>query len=201
LNRSESEQLPVLDGFLFNPRLLYAPNRYLPLALQNLMPYRNHNYQPRFYTAPPDPTVAIGAGLTVDTQLRIVPGSVIVAARFCTLNGFPANQVMYLLNDADTQRKFTDGKSRYVNCNSLVPTGASGSPYCLLPNPYFVSGDREKSDGGGVITVSLTNISATTPVNCQFLMVVLEPTQIVTEHASGSVMIPGWNGHGRQGVV
>jgi len=180
----------TLGGFLLNPRLVYAPNRYLPLALQGVIPYNNHLYQPRFYLSPPDPTVPIGAGLTLDFQNRIIPGSVIVGARFTTLNGFPANQVMYLLRDSDTQKSFVDGESRFLNCQMLVPTGASGAPYCLFAKPYMVSGDVKKPDGGGVITVSLTNISTTDAVQCQLMLVVLEPAQIVTSHEDGSVMVP-----------
>lgn len=180
----------TLGGFLYNPRLLYAPNRYLPLALQGVIPYNNHLYQPRFYLSPPDPTQPIGAGLTVDFQNRIIPGSVIVGARFTTLNDFPANQVMYLLRDSDTQKSFVDGESRFLNCQMLVPTGASGSPYCLFAKPYMVSGDTRKPDGGGVITVSLANMSTTTAVSCQLMLAVLEPAQIVTNHGEGSVMVP-----------
>lgn len=180
---------PVIDGFLFNPKLLYAPNRYLPLALEGLMPYRNYKYQPRYYTAPPDPRVAIDPGLTVDTQLRIVPGSVIVGARFATLGGVAASSVKYLIRDSDTQQNFTDGKSRYINCQSLVPTGASGAPFSIFARPYLVTGSGN-DDGGGVIVVSLTNISMSTPVKCQLLLVVLEPAQIVTTQAYGSVMVP-----------
>lgn len=189
--------MPVADGFMYNPRLLYAPNRYLPLALQNLMPYRTHKYQHRFYTAPPDPSVAIGAGQTIDTQLRIVPGSVIVGARFATLNGFPANQAMYLIRDSNTQKNFTDGKNRYINCQSLIPTGASGSPYCLFSKPYLVSADPKRPDGGGVIVVSITNLSTSTGMNCQLMLIVAEPAQIVTSADSGSIMIPQ-SSHGRR---
>lgn len=186
----------TLGGWLYNPRLLYAPNRYLPLALQGVIPFNDHNYAPRFYTAPPDPTVAIGAGLTVDTQLRIIPGSVIVGLRFTTLNGFPANQVMYLLRDSDTQKSFVDGESRFLNCQMLVPTSVSGAAYCMFAKPYLVSGDDE--NGGGVITVSLANLSTTTAANCQLLLAVLEPSQIVTTAESGSILVP--QAAGRSGV-
>lgn len=189
-NQSQlTPQDPVIDGLLYNPRLLYAPNRYLPLALEGLMPYRNFKYQPRYYTAPPDPRVAIDPGLTVDTQLRIVPGSVIVGARFATLGAVAESNVKYLIRDSDTQRNFTDGKSRFINCQSLVPTGLSGSTFSLFAQPYIVTGSGN-DDGGGVIVVSLTNISMSTPVKCQLMLVVLEPAQIVTTHVYGSVQVP-----------
>ena len=178
----------ALGAWLYNPRLLFTPNRYLPLALQGIIPYNDHNYSPRFYTAAPDPTVAIGAGLTVDTQLRIIPGSVIVGLRFTTLNGFAANQMMYLLRDSNTQKSFVDGESRFLNCQMLVPNGKSGAGYCLFAKPYLVS--QDESNGGGVITVSLANLSTTTPANCQLLLVVLEPSQIVTTPESGSILVP-----------
>lgn len=179
--------LPVIDGFMYNPKLLYCPNRFLPLALEKLMPYRTYQYQPRWYTAPVDATVAIGAGLTRDTQLRIVPGSVIIGARFATLGGVPASNVMYLLRDSDSQKSFTDGTSRYINCNALVPTGKTGAAFCLLPTPYRVSGDSDK--GGGMIVVSLTNTSTSVDVMCQLLLYVMEPISVTT-NASGSVMLP-----------
>ena len=145
-------------------------------------------YQPRYYTAPPDPTVAIVPGATSDTQLRIIPGSVIAGLRFTTLNGFPPNQVMYLLRDSNTQKAFVDGESRFLNCQMLVPTGASGAAYCLFAKPYMVSAGDNQS--GGVITVSLANMSTTTPLNCQLMLVVLEPAQIVTTADDGSIMVP-----------
>jgi hypothetical protein len=174
---------PVVDGFLFNPNLLYQPNRYLPLALQKLMPYRGIGYQPRLFTAPVDARVAIGAGLTVDTQLRMVPGSVIVGTRFAVLTlDVPASNFMYLIRDSNTQRSFADGKSRYINCASLVPNGAAGSALCLFSDPYKV--------GGGVITVSLANTNPTTDIQCQFLVYVMEPVQSVTTIDAGSIMLP-----------
>jgi hypothetical protein len=180
----------VLGGFMYNPRLVYAPNRYLPLALQGLIPFNDHNYQHRFYTAPKDPSITIAAGAVLDTQLRLIPGSVIVGLRFAVLSGPPANQVMYLLRDSDTQKSFVDGESNFLNCQMLVPTGASGAAYCLFAKPYRVSGDTQKPDGGGVITASLANTNTTTALNCQLMLVVLEPAQIVTTPEEGSVMVP-----------
>lgn len=174
---------PVVDGFLYNPYLLYQPNRYLPLALENLMPYRGIGYQPRWFTAPVDARVAILAGLTIDTQLRMVPGSVIVGTRFAVLtDGVTAGNLMYLIRDSNTQKSFTDGKSRYVNCASLVPSGATGSTFCLFSEPYKV--------GGGVITVSIANTSSVTDIQCQMLVYVMEPVQSPTTSDSGSIMLP-----------
>ncbi len=188
------KQTPV-DGWLYNPKLLYAPLRYLPLALEGLMPFRTHRYSHRWFTAPIDPTIAIPAGETVDTQLRIVPGSVIVGARFCTL-GDPAggaapspSLIRYLIKDSNTQKGFVDGQSRYVNCNSLVPTGGSGAAFSLFPKPYHVSSSGD-NDGGGVISVSLTNSSVDTDVKCQLVLWVAEPSQIITTEESGSIMVP-----------
>ena len=188
------EPFTALGGYLYNPRLVYAPNRYLPLALQGLIPYNNHNYQPRYYTAPPDPRVAIAAGSTVDTQLRIIPGSVIVGARFATLAGADPSQILYLLRDSNTQQNFTDGRSRYLNCKSLVPTGPAGLPFCMFPKPYTVTAPQPDGEGhensGGVIVVSLSNNSTANDIKCQMLLVVLEPTQIVTDAETGSIMVP-----------
>lgn len=208
-------QPPALSGFTYNPRLLYAPNRYLPLVLEGLLPYLDHSWTHRWYTAPPDSTVAITAGSTLDTQLRIVPGSVIVGARFCTLapvNGeTPSPSLMgYLIRDGNTQKSFTDGESRFINCNQLVPTQASGSQFSIFAKPYFVSDapDNDGSDDGGVISVSLANLSTTVDIMCQLLLYVLEPAQIETTAEYGSIMVPrvhgtpvgagsGGNGHHR----
>lgn len=178
---------PVIDGFLYNPRLLYAPNRYLPLALEQLMPYRTENFQPRFYLAPGDPSKTIMAGLTLDTQLRITPGSVIVGFRFAVRTaGVNVNQVSYLIRDSNTQKNFTNGKSTYTNCAALVPkTFSNSGPFCILSSPYKV--------GGGTIVVSMANLNTTTDIACQMLLYVMEPVGYPTTFASGSIMVPPAN--------
>lgn len=182
--RSGSEQSEPLafNGFFYNPRLLFAPCYYAPLALDKLMPFMNHKWVHRWYSAPPDPRVAIGAGLTLRTQLRIIPGSHIAGWRFCTLGGAPVSDFKFQITDADTQRNFTQGQSRLLNCNLLVPNGATGLPFCLFPTPYEVT--------GGVISVTLSNTNTTTAHKCQFLIYMLEPVQSPTSPLTGSVMLP-----------
>lgn len=173
---------PEFTGFFYNPRLLFAPGYYAPLALQKLMSFMTHEWSHRWYSAPPDPRQPIGAGITLRTQLRIVPGSLIVGWRFCTLGGAAVSDFRYHITDGDTQKSFTQGNTRFINCKSLVPSGATGLPFCLFPTPYTVS--------GGVITVSLANINTATAQRCQFLLYVLEPVQTPTSAAGGSVMVP-----------
>lgn len=185
--RKDAPALPVLDGLLYNPRLLYAPCRSLPLLREKLLPYTGYNYQPRFYLAPNDFSVGIAAGATDRTQLRMVPGSVIVGLRFTALNAFAANQVSYLLEDANVQSSeggggLVDGQDRYLNCAALVPSGASGAPFCFLNQPYEV--------GGGVISVSLANLSTTATANCQLLLYVMEPVLTPVTPFGGSVLQP-----------
>lgn len=174
-------ELPNFNGFLYNPKFLIAPNRFLPQAVQGILPFNTYKYQPRFFTAQPIHSL-LGAGLTIDTQMRMVPGSVIVGFRIATTAGFPANQLSYLVRDSNTGLNFTDGKSRYVNCASLVPNGASGAAFCPLVKPYHV--------GGGVVVVSVSNQSTTVAVNFQLLVYVLEPVQSPTADATGSVQVP-----------
>ena len=178
----EIDLAPAFSGFCYNPRLLFAPGYYAPLALQKLMPFMTHGWSHRWYSAPPDPRVAIGAGLTLRTQLRIIPGSRIVGWRFCTLGGAAVSDFKFHITDSDTQQSFTQGNSRFLNCNSLVPNGATGLPFCLFPTPYEVV--------GGVVSIALSNTNTTTAQKCQMLLYVLEPAQSPTEAASGSVMVP-----------
>ena len=162
----------VMSGFMYNPLLLFAPCYYAPLALQRLQPYMDGSYTHRWFSAPFNPLVAVPAGKTVREQLRISPGSVIAGWRFCTLGtgggAAPAvSDFMFQVIDADTKKSFTQGNNRLLNANCLVPTGASGLPFCLFPEPYRVN--------GGVITVSLSNTNPTTAHMCQMLLYVLEP--------------------------
>jgi hypothetical protein len=158
---------PEFTGFFYNPLFLVAPCYYAPLALKNLMPFMGGSHTHRWYSAPPDPRVAIAAGLTVRTQLRIVPGSIIVGWRFCTLGGAAVGNFKFQVTDGDTQQSFTQGNNRFTSCKNLVPNGATGLPFCLFPVPYKVE--------GGVITVALSNTNTTTDQKCQFLIYVLEP--------------------------
>ena len=166
----------VMSGFMYNPLLLFAPCYYAPLALRNLQPYMNGDYSPRWFTAPFNPLAAIGAGLTVREQLRITPGSVIAGWRLCTqgTGGGAAptvSNIKFQVTDGETRLSFTQGDSQFLNANGLVPTGASGLPFCLFPKPYEV--------GGGVITVALSNSSPTANIICQMLLYVLEPVPAV----------------------
>jgi hypothetical protein len=189
ISSAEKHTNPRIDGFLYNPRLLYAPCRSLPLIRENLLDLTNHGFQPRWYLAPPDFRVAIGAGLTSRTQLRIIPGSYIIAYRFTTLGGIAPSTLSYLVQDATVQSSqnggsggLVDGQDRFLNCNAIVPTGASGAAYCFLLRPYQVK--------GGVITVAISNNNTGTGVNCQMLIYVMEPVQSQTTSASGSVLAP-----------
>jgi hypothetical protein len=170
---TEKQSLSVeFSGFFYNPRLLFAPCYYAPQALKNLEPFMTGKYSPRWFTAPFNPLNAIGPGLTIREQLRIIPGSVIAGWRFCTLGTGggaapdPSN-IKFQVTDGNTQLSFTQGNSRFLNCASLIPSGATGIPFCLFPEPYEV--------GGGVITVALSNSSTTTAIPCQFLLYILEP--------------------------
>ncbi len=177
----EQPQLQVPMGFLYNPNLVYVPNRALPLMIEGILPVSGFTFQPRFYTAPADSRTPIAAGDTVDTQLRMIPGSYIVGLRFTCFPYAPSN-FAYLLRDSNTQNNFTDGKSRYINCRSLVPNGKTGAAFSLLPKPYFV--------GGGVIVASLASQSTTTDIACQLLLYVMEPVQSPTAPETGSIQVP-----------
>lgn len=164
---SPTENPVDFSAFFYNPRLLFAPCYYGPLALRALQPYMDGTYTPRWFTAPVNPNVAIGAGLTVREQLRITPGSVIAGWRIATLGGASVSDLKYQVTDGDTQQSFTQGSNQYLNCLSLVPSGATGLPFCIFPTPYKV--------GGGVITVAISNSNVSAAIKCQMLIYVLEP--------------------------
>ena len=180
MSRSVNES-PEFNGFLYNPRLLFAPCYYGPLALQQLAPYMTHEFAPRIYSAPTDPTVAIGAGLTLRTQLRILPGSVIVGWRVAMLSG-SVNDLRYQVTDGDTQKSFTQGNNRFISARNLIPSGKTGIAFCLFPKVYQLQ--------GGMLTLALSNVNTTTPMKCQMVVFVLEPVQSPTTSETGSVMVP-----------
>jgi hypothetical protein len=39
-----SKELPIIDGFMYNPRLLYTPGRFEPVALEGLKAIRTGSY-------------------------------------------------------------------------------------------------------------------------------------------------------------
>jgi hypothetical protein len=179
----------VMSGFMYNPFLLFAPGYFAPLALNRLQPYMTGDYTHRWFSVPFDPlhplvstTLGIPAGLTVRQQLRISPGSVIAGWRLCTLGtgggaAPAASNIMFQVTDGDTQLSFTQGNNRFLNANALIPTGASGLPFCLFPEPYEVN--------GGVISVALSNTNPTTNIMCQMLLYVLEPVPAAFGGKSG----------------
>lgn len=180
--KSSVNEAVEFNGFFYNPRLLFAPGYFAPLALANVQKYLTHEYAPRQYTVPADPRVAIGAGLSIYKQLRILPGSAIIGWRICTIDGANVSDLRFQVSDGDTQQNFTQGSSRFTNCSCLVPNGATGIPFILFAEPYKVH--------GGVISVGLSNRNTTTAIKCQFLLHVQEPVQSPTTAASGSVMLP-----------
>jgi len=189
---SSAIEYPVIDGMIYNPKLLYAPCRSLPLIREAILPVSDHNFSPRFFLAPTDALVGVGAGLTVRTQMRMVPNSVIVGLKLTTLNGFAASDLMYLIEDANRQFSdgyggLVDGQDRFLNCNNLVPTYKSGAAFCWLNNPYKV--------GGGVISVAITNLSTSTLAQCQLLLYVMEPVQVATTAQTGSLLLPQRTGN------
>jgi hypothetical protein len=180
-----TQNYPALDGFLYNPRLVYAPGFALPLLREQLMDLSTYKFQPKTYAT--DYSVAIPPGVTSRAQFRIIPGSHIAGLRFTTLNAFPASSMSYLLEDASAQDSegfggFVDGQNLYLSCASAVPSGQSGATVCWFAKPYQVR--------GGVITVQLSNNSTSTACQCQMALTVLEPVQTETTAEYGSILVP-----------
>lgn len=185
MKNSTPEQLPIIDGFMYNPLLRYLPQRFLPLAYENLNEYRTGPWQPRFYTVPAgNGGAVINAGVTIAQQIRMaVSGSVLIGYTMATLTSTAGSFGVVILDaDADVSGTgtssfggypFTNGIDRFILGNAFDPgsltgqLGASGQRFILLTTPYQIVSN--------LLTVKLSNHSAVNNVRVQLLLYVMEP--------------------------
>lgn len=180
---NSSVEMPIIDGFMYNPLLRYVGMRWLPLAYEGLHDFRVGAWQPRLYTAPSgNGGMVVPAGTTVTQQVRMsVSGCFLIGYTLGTLTSTPANVGVVVL-DADSDLSgnggytFANGIDRYVVGSAFAPasvvghSGPSGQHFCLLTKPYFVTSD--------LLTVKLSNLTTATNIQLQLCLYVMEPFSV-----------------------
>lgn len=177
-----TEEYPIIDGFMYNPLLRYLPMRFLPLAYERLSKFRTGSWQPRLYTVPTgDGGVAIAPGRTQSDQVRTsVSGCELIGYTFATHTDTPAKFGLVIVdsdvivpNSSDSGYTFANGIDRYIIGNAFAPAsitgnqGASGQRFILLNQPYPIRFD--------LLTVKLSNLSTTDTIIAQLVLYIMEP--------------------------
>lgn len=164
----------IPDGFAYNVHLKYLPFRMYPMQVRLLDDYRRQSllglWQPRWYPVPPDASVAIAGGDTLNYELHVARGSVLWGYSFAVVS--PATVAQFrvtlrdLCNNANIISQFEIASG--LRANFTTGTPSSGFTCVLLPEPYAISGT-------GDLQTNIVNTSASSG-QCQLLLMMLEPT-------------------------
>jgi hypothetical protein len=169
----------IPDGLAYYVRLKYLPYRAYPMQIRLLDTYRRQAlqgvWQPRWYTAPLDPSVPIAAGDTLNYRLRVTYGSVLWGYNFAVL---PATSGPTALT-SDLRVQITDECqnedliAQFEFANNMAPnfgtanTPKAGFNFVMPANPIQVS-------VGGDLLIDIVNTVAYQR-QCQLLLMFLEP--------------------------
>jgi hypothetical protein len=144
-------KLPLVDGFLMNPAIRYLPYRFYPMGLSNLEWLRRQKdqYNPRWYSAPFDPTVPIAPTDTLYYQVEAVPDSWIYALNLSIYPGTAGtvDDIMIQILDACNGRQYW---SNPVVGKACSPSVTENIWPVLLSDPI-------KVDNPGFLDVRVTN--------------------------------------------
>lgn len=168
----------IPDAFSYFVRLKYLPYRSFPMQIRLLDEYRRQAlvgaWQPRWYVVPQDASVAVSAGDTLNTQLRVAHGSVLWGYNFAVL---PA-ETGPASSPADLRIQMTDLCSnqqliaQFEIASAFVSNFGSGTPragfnFVMPAMPVVIA-------GSGDLLVDIVNTVAYDR-NCQLLLMFLEP--------------------------
>ncbi len=164
----------IPDGFSLNVHLKYLPFRSYAMFLRLLDDYRREAllglWQPRWYAAPIDATVAIAAGDTINPNIRMAKGAVIYGYSFAAVS--PATAATFRVTVRDVCGNY-DLISQYeiasgLRANFTAGTPSSGFGFVPLSAPYHVAGK-------GDVQVNIVNTDASNARQCQLVLLAFEP--------------------------
>ena len=190
----------IVDGFQYNLFLQNLPERYYPLALSQLEPFRRaRGYRPRWYTVPDaDNLGAIPDYATIEEQIRIAPGSWLwgmsVALIITPMAGpsfaiNPSTAVMVQITDGSTGLKlFSDFVAAGFIWSQPDVFGAGGviPPYLWVDNaPYILSQPRPIVEPG-FVNVEISNLQVVAPgvlpiARVQLVLYCMEPAVVIED--------------------
>jgi hypothetical protein len=173
----------IVDGFQYNLFLRNFPERYYPLALTQLEPFRRaRGYRPRWYTVPDaDNLGSIPAYGTIEEQLRIAPGSWLWGLSIALLAPAgivdPTLVLMIQITDGSTGLKlFSDFLSA-----GFIWTQGGGLPPAVIDNvPYILSQPRPVVEPG-FVNVEIAELTGVTLGRAQLVLYCMEPTVLIEE--------------------
>lgn len=169
----------IPDGLSLMRNLKFLPYRAYPMQIRLLDTYRRQAlqgiWQPRWYTVPQDPLVAIAAGDTLNYQLHVAAGSVLWGYSFAVL---PATVMGDTASPGDLRIQLVDQCSNAPriaqpeNGNAFVANFKAGAPragfnFVMPPEPIVIS-------PGGELLVDIINL-VTNDRQCQLLLMFMEP--------------------------
>lgn len=163
----------IPDGFSYYVNLKYLPYRALPMQIRLLDKYRRESlqglWQPRWYSAPPDATVPIVAGDTLQIRLRVANGSILYGYSFAVYGGGTVADLRIWLVDeiSNNSLDLTYVTGTAYRANFLAGSPSAGFNFVMPPEPSAVT-------PGGNLLVNIVN-TATANRNCQLLLMFLEP--------------------------
>jgi hypothetical protein len=185
----------IVDGFQYN---LYQPNlaeRYYPLALSQLEPFRRaKGYRPHWYTVPDaDSLGAIPDYATIEEQLRIAPGSWLwglsVALITSVLPPFPffaidpSVLIMVQVTDGETGLKlFSD----FVAAGFIWNQVFGFPPYQWLDNSLHILSQPRPIVEPGFVNVEISSLNVVGPgtmpiAKVQLVLYCMEPAIVIED--------------------
>jgi len=174
----------IVDGFSYNPNLLYLPCRYWANALAQLDPLRRaKNYRPRWFVSPSGGQV-ISAYDTFFDQFQIPEGSILWGYNFNAISvedeEILASYFMLQVRDSCTgEPLFRD----YINGGGMT---CPGNTRCY---PIILSQMRPVV-GSGKFDISLANLTSSN-LSCQLLLHFAEPCAMVDEKTGKAITSTG----------
>lgn len=168
----------IPDGLSMNVRLKYLPYRSYPMQIRLLDTYRRQAlaglWQPRWYTAPQDPSNVISAGDTLNYRLRVAQGSIMWGYNLAVLpsTSGPASTI------SDVRVTLTDENSgelliaQYEIGISMQANFTAGTPRAGFG--FVMPPDLIRVSAGGDLLVDIVNVVANDR-QVQLLMMFLEP--------------------------
>jgi hypothetical protein len=171
----------ILDGFSYNPNLLYLPCRFWPNALAQLDPLRRaKNYRPRWIVVP-ESGEAIDAYDTFFFQFQVPEGCILWGYNFnsagvARLDRPPANFNLKLTDSCTGVQLFQD----YANGGGLSAGVGGGSANSNTKCVPILLSQPRVIIGSGKIDAAIEN-SSTAAATCQWLLHFAEPCAMIDE--------------------
>jgi hypothetical protein len=173
----------IVDGFQYNLFLENWTERYYPLALAQLEPFRRaRGYRPRWYTVPDkDVFLSVPAYATVEEQVRIAPGSILWGLSICVMQTIgmvemdPSSVLAVQITEGATGlplfSDFTSAGQLFTQVGLGLPVD---QPPVLLSQPRIIVEP-------GYVNVEIANITALGISNAQLLLFCMEPAVALEE--------------------